>query len=163
MLAPLFRDPAILQYDIIAIQEPWMNSFEYTSHNPAPTWDHHIEAITTKVQKSVQAFRALTGSTWGFRTLQLRDLYRAVIVPQITYCSTVWFQPHIKALREGITKRYLRTLEGLQKEALIAVSGGFRLTAISALALEMHVLPIKQQLLQTNHITYLRLRANPLT
>jgi hypothetical protein len=34
VMAPLLRDPAILRYDIIAIQEPWINPYEYNSHNP---------------------------------------------------------------------------------------------------------------------------------
>ncbi|KAK8097338.1 hypothetical protein PG999_013282 [Apiospora kogelbergensis] len=33
-MAPLFRDPKVLEYDIIAIQEPWISKIEYNSHNP---------------------------------------------------------------------------------------------------------------------------------
>lgn len=34
VLASLFQDPKILEYDIIAIQEPWRNPFIATSYHP---------------------------------------------------------------------------------------------------------------------------------
>jgi hypothetical protein len=34
-MAPLLRDPAVLELDIIAIQEPWRNPHQNTTHNPA--------------------------------------------------------------------------------------------------------------------------------
>ena len=34
-LANLFRDPRILDYDILAIQEPWRNPFIATSYHPS--------------------------------------------------------------------------------------------------------------------------------
>jgi hypothetical protein len=35
VMAPLLRDPAVLELDIIAIQEPWRNPHQNTTHNPA--------------------------------------------------------------------------------------------------------------------------------
>lgn len=131
--------------------------------DPALLWDHHIEAVTTKVSKSIQALKAISGSTWGCGTLLLRQLYQGIIVPQITYCSSVWHQPHVRALRVGVTKRQLAKLSDLQKRALLVVTGGIQYTAGSALTTEMHVLPIDQQLLKTNHMAYLRLATNPIT
>ena len=132
--------------------------------DPALVWNHHIEAIKAKVRKSIQALKAISGSEWGCTTLQLRQLYKAIIVPQITYCSSVWYQPHDKkALPTGTTRKHLVVLQELQKEALVVVTGGIRLTAGLALALEMHVLPVELQLLQANHMAYLRLKGNPLT
>jgi hypothetical protein len=34
VLASLFQDPRILEYDVLAIQEPWRNPFIATSYNP---------------------------------------------------------------------------------------------------------------------------------
>lgn len=34
VLASLFRDPGVLKYDILAIQEPWRNPFIDTSYHP---------------------------------------------------------------------------------------------------------------------------------
>ncbi|KAK7945999.1 reverse transcriptase [Apiospora aurea] len=131
--------------------------------DPGLLWHHHIQEVTTKVRKSIQALKAISGAHWGGGTLQLRQLYQAIVVPQITYCSTVWYQPHVRALREGLTKQHLTALRRLQQEALQVVTGGLKTTALLAMAAEMHVLPIEQQLLQANHMAYLRLRTNPLT
>jgi hypothetical protein len=34
VLASLFQDPRTLEYDVLAIQEPWRNPFIATSYNP---------------------------------------------------------------------------------------------------------------------------------
>jgi hypothetical protein len=36
VMASLLRDKKITRYDILAIQEPWRNSFTNTTHNPIP-------------------------------------------------------------------------------------------------------------------------------
>jgi hypothetical protein len=36
-LASLFQDPGVLEYDILAIQEPWRNPYVYTSYHPLKT------------------------------------------------------------------------------------------------------------------------------
>ncbi|KAK8006761.1 WD40-repeat-containing domain protein [Apiospora arundinis] len=131
--------------------------------DPGLLWDHHIHEITLKVRKSIQALSAISGAKWGCSTLQLRQLYQAIVVPQITYCSTVWYQPHVRVMREGRTKQHLTALRQLQTAALRVVTGGLPSSALLAMCAEMHVLPIEQQLLQANHMAYLRLRSNPLT
>ena len=40
VMATLLRDQNILEYDILAIQEPWRNPFMSTSHNPIPESFH---------------------------------------------------------------------------------------------------------------------------
>lgn len=60
-------------------------------------------------------------------------------------------------------QKYLTALCRLQHEALLVVTSGIRYTAVQAIAAEIHVLPIEQQLLEANYIAYLRLRSNPLT
>lgn len=34
VVASLLRDPKLIEYDIVAIQEPWTNPYCYTTHNP---------------------------------------------------------------------------------------------------------------------------------
>lgn len=132
--------------------------------DPALTWESHLQEVATKVRKSIQAIKIIASSDGGFDTLQLRQLYQAIIVPQATYCSSVWYQPYDpKAFKITATKRQLGILRELQREALVTVTGGIKTTAGAAMAMEMHVLPIEQQLLQLNHMAYLRLKANPLT
>lgn len=35
VMASLLRDPRVMEFDILAIQEPWANSFMHTTHHPA--------------------------------------------------------------------------------------------------------------------------------
>ena len=35
VMASLLRDPRVLQYDILAIQEPWLNPYQSTTHHLA--------------------------------------------------------------------------------------------------------------------------------
>jgi hypothetical protein len=39
-MATLLRDPTIVGYDILAIQEPWRNPFASTTHHPAKRTFH---------------------------------------------------------------------------------------------------------------------------
>jgi exonuclease III len=40
VMATLLRDPRVMQFDILAIQEPWANSFTPTTHHPAKDQFH---------------------------------------------------------------------------------------------------------------------------
>lgn len=40
VMATLLRDPKIVDFDILAIQEPWVNPFMDTTHQPAKDLFH---------------------------------------------------------------------------------------------------------------------------
>jgi hypothetical protein len=40
VMATMLRDPKVLEYDILAIQEPWRNPFKETTHHPAKNEFH---------------------------------------------------------------------------------------------------------------------------
>lgn len=51
VLADLFQKPRVLEYDILAIQEPWRNTFIATSYHPLKTHFQlaYLDNATTRV------------------------------------------------------------------------------------------------------------------
>lgn len=51
-------------------------------------WENHVESAKTKAIISLGAIARLSGSTWGGNFTTLRQLYRGVMIPQMSYaCS----------------------------------------------------------------------------
>lgn len=40
VMATLLRDPRVMDYDVLAVQEPWRNPFMSTTHHPAKAQFH---------------------------------------------------------------------------------------------------------------------------
>ena len=74
------------------------------------SWGPHIEFINTKVLLSLGGLSCLAGSTWGGSLLTICRIFQAVIIPQITYCASVWYIPHGK---KGHKKLHLKKLKML--------------------------------------------------
>lgn len=64
VLASLFQDPGVLEYDILAIQEPWRNPYVYTSYHPLKTHFQlaYLADATTRVCLYIN--KRLDPSTW---------------------------------------------------------------------------------------------------
>jgi hypothetical protein len=65
VLASLFQDSRILEYDILAIQEPWRNPFITTSYHPLKTHFQltYLEDATTRVCFYIN--KRINPSTWS--------------------------------------------------------------------------------------------------
>src|ERR1700741_5392047 len=81
VMAALLRDPKVLQYDVLAIQEPWLNARDRRrTHNP--TQGHLAVFINDKVDRPLVCFfirntidkstTRVTGDGANFATLQIR-------------------------------------------------------------------------------------------
>lgn len=111
-------------------------------------WKEHIKGIEAKVTKSISGLASLTGSTWGAKLLELRHIYRAVVIPQMTYGSTCWTIARASIPEQPRT--LLDCLVRLQKKAAVTISGAYKSTSGAALDTELFLLPITQLLLKTN-------------
>lgn len=50
-------------------------------------WESYIEHVEAKTTKSIGALSSLAGSTWGTSYKGLRQVYQAIILPQMTYAA----------------------------------------------------------------------------
>jgi hypothetical protein len=62
-------------------------------------WDYHCERVEVEVTKRIAALLALASSTWGTGMINLRQVYRAMIVPQMLYGCSAW---HIPGMAYGL-------------------------------------------------------------
>ncbi len=122
------------------------------------TWNHHVKGARSKAIKSIGALARIAGSTWGGNYKSLRQLYQAVVVPQISYCCSVWYQPEGSP---GHNKTQLSSLQQIQSQAARKITGAFKATSIPALDIEAALLPVKQQLEKLTSEAVLRISISP--
>ena len=55
-------------------------------------WTQHVKDIRSKATKSIGDLARIAGSTRGGNYKSMRQLYQAIVVPQISYCCSAWYQ-----------------------------------------------------------------------
>ncbi|KAI9035704.1 uncharacterized protein KD926_002985 [Aspergillus affinis] len=56
-------------------------------------FDTHRAKALAKANRTLEAFRSISGSTWGTSLLSMRRIYLAVVVPQLLYGAAAWYSP----------------------------------------------------------------------
>ena len=64
-------------------------------------WGHHHEKVESKATKRLSALSSLASSTWGTGLINLRQVYRAMIVPQMLYGCSAWHIPGVRGKMSG--------------------------------------------------------------
>ncbi|KAK1492719.1 zinc knuckle, partial [Colletotrichum abscissum] len=111
-------------------------------------WKQHIDETERKVTNTITALSSLGSSTWGVMTREMRTIYRGVAIPQMMYACSLWSNSGWGEM--GYTKRTLNRLQRLQARAARAMCGAYRATSFPALDVEMHLLPVEQQIWKHN-------------
>lgn len=89
-------------------------------------WREHINQVKEKVTKSIARLSKLAGSTWDGNMRTIKQMYEAVVLPQMTYCSSVWYLPLGKT---GHKKWILSDLETIQARAARITTRAFCATS----------------------------------
>lgn len=117
-------------------------------------WKPHLEQIKMRVSKRITALSCLAGSTWGGKLKTIRLLYQSIVIPQLTYCCSVWYpSPN----EPGHRKYVLKSLQSIQGRALKVVTKAFKATFLPALDIEAFVLLIQQKLDKLSRESLLRI------
>ncbi|OQE13651.1 hypothetical protein PENFLA_c045G10963 [Penicillium flavigenum] len=129
--------------------------------------DKHLNFTTyrkkmlAKGASSLEALRAISGSTWGSLLIAMRKVYQAVIIPQMLWGLSAWYCPAARAMERGDLDKLTNELTKIQKRAAILISGAFRGTAGAALDTELFITPIKLRLQQIVEETTIRILTGP--
>ncbi|KAJ6439009.1 reverse transcriptase [Purpureocillium lavendulum] len=111
-------------------------------------WRQHIDEMERKVSKTIAALSCLGNTAWGARTKEMRTIYRGVALPQMMYACSAWSNAGWPG--NGYTQKTLRKIQSLQGRAARVMSGAYKATSLPALDVEMHLLPIEQQIWKHN-------------
>jgi ribonuclease HI/exonuclease III len=121
----------------------------------------HAEHLRRKADTSIRGMKAIAGSTWGINLQQGMQLYKATILPKITYASSTWFRSNPEHGQKGATAKTLAILQSIQKDALRIATGAWKNTALAAMEIETNTTPIDLYLQQRNENALHRIRGSP--
>ncbi|OQD73321.1 hypothetical protein PENANT_c211G00669, partial [Penicillium antarcticum] len=127
--------------------------------DPSLEFHHHREKAVAKANISLKALRSLAGSTWGASLYAMRRIYQAVIIPQMLFGVSAWYQPML--ISKSKAQAICRPFAAIQKQTACLISGAFRTTAAEALNTELHLPPISIHMNRLVKEAALRLRTGP--
>ncbi|XP_032689440.1 uncharacterized protein LOC116852838 [Odontomachus brunneus] len=119
--------------------------------DPKLNWKQHLEMKRTKFYAAFWACRRAMGKTWGLKPKIALWLYKAVLLPRLTYAAVVW-----KSRVEKVEARNL--LRSLQGNYLRALAGVMRTTPTEALEVALCVPPLDRIIICMARLTAYRLK-----
>jgi YD repeat-containing protein len=149
------EDDRQVQVDQTAICPSTGSKYLGVTLDRALNWKQHVQNLTIKASKSIGALTSLAGSTWGASVTELRRIYQAVVIPQMMHGCSAWSVAQERG--EGYTKQTIDSLKRLQAKAARIIGGAYKATSGPALDIELHLLPIEQQIWKTSAETVSRI------
>lgn len=130
--------------------------------DPCLSWEPHIKHIQSKIGSRFGALASIAASSWGLTTLDIRRLYIATIIPIILYGCSAWYFSGTKRGTKLREQKTIKTMSALQRCGAQIVAGAFCTTAGAELDIEMHLLPMKQQMEKAIGHALLRIISHPM-
>ncbi|KAJ6133707.1 hypothetical protein N7523_000029 [Penicillium sp. IBT 18751x] len=118
----------------------------------------HRNKVIAKANGRLEAFRGITGSTWGTSMSSMRKVYRAVVIPQLFWGLAAWFSPASGNMLAAERSQVIRELTRIQKRAALMISGAFKGTSAAALDIELFLTQINLLMQQTIEETAIRIQ-----
>ena len=100
----------------------------------------------------------------GLILVPLRQVYRAMLLPQLLYGRSAWYSARERRQSGRLHKgqsRMARLLTATQRRAAQIITRAFRTTAANAVEVEVYLLPLDQQMEKLSIYTALRLLSCP--
>ena len=98
----------------------------------------HCEKIGDKAKSSFSRFRAVARAGWGWKGREMLKIYRATVVPIMTYAAGAWWK-----YATGADQRKLQTA---QRATLLVATRAYRTTSTPALLVIAGVPPIQHEM-----------------
>ncbi|KAG0160617.1 hypothetical protein PDIDSM_8147 [Penicillium digitatum] len=114
---------------------PWLD--------PGLTFQHHRQQMLAKAGVSFTSTKRTDWLHMGSISLRYACYLPAVMIPQMLFGAAAWHSPLTSTLRE---RSYVKQFANIQSRAACLMSGAFKTTAREALDIELHLLPMQQQL-----------------
>ncbi|XP_074114897.1 uncharacterized protein LOC141537672 [Cotesia typhae] len=130
------RKPKIKAPSIFGVELQFLKEVRYlgVTLDSKLIWNSHIEKQTQKATATFWACRRIFGTTWGLRPKLIKWIYTAILVPQLTFASVVWW-PSIK---KNIN---IKALSKIYRLALLGITGALRTTATLAMGILLNLEP----------------------
>ncbi|XP_020298448.1 uncharacterized protein LOC109862729 [Pseudomyrmex gracilis] len=114
-------------------------------------WKTHLDIKRSKFYTSYWACRRAMGKSWGIKLNTALWIYKALLVPRLTYAAVVWW-PRVEKIK---SKNLLKSLQG---NYLRAAVGTIRTTPTKALEVALCILPLRLTVISAAKHTAYRLR-----
>jgi hypothetical protein len=99
------------------------------------TWNAHCKERASRGITSLAICKRAIGTTWGLRPRVVMWIYKAIVLPIMTYGAVSWFPA-------SMNKTKMKHLERVQRIALVGITGALRSTSTVSLEAILNVVPI---------------------
>lgn len=126
VLASLFQDPGVLEYDILAIQEPWRDPYVYTSYHPLKRHFQLTYLADATTRACLYINKRLDPSTWSVSYVS-KDIISLTIRNPTTAGRSIHIVNVYNEVGTNTLQKLRETIGALDPPYGIVVLGDFNL------------------------------------